>query len=333
MGKTTCTVLSTLWGLILSLVVVNSGICKKKVVIEEGDFFPEVSLSAPYDPSHASYLGVDQGKPFSIEDVKGDIILAEVMNINCHSCQNQAPINNQLFDLIESDPKTKGRIKMLAIAVGSMDVYIKEFTAHFKTPYPVIQDPGFKVYDALGTGPVPRMVLIRRNPEWERSIVAAIHIGFNPEYNELFKEIQTLMDTPVTTFQGKEPKVAGRIHYLKPVLTEEAMEEKIKTAFMQEGDSLTGYEKVTLESGLDVHVGSVGKGGHFMGIFAVVVNRHPEHQLKPTIRLVIDSEGGRLPDASIVDLANPSQGDGKTRLITRVIDPDEHELDVSGILA
>lgn len=66
---------------------------------------------------------------------------------------------------------------------------------------------------------------------------------------------------------------------------------------------------------------------------AVVVNRHPDHQLKPTIRIVFDAEGQRLGEPPTIDLADPKQGDGKTRLLTKVIDPEEQQLDVSGILA
>ncbi len=66
---------------------------------------------------------------------------------------------------------------------------------------------------------------------------------------------------------------------------------------------------------------------------AVVVNRHPEKQLKPTVRLVVDADGERIADPPFIDLANQGGGDGATRLITRVIDPSKHNLDVTGILA
>ena len=66
---------------------------------------------------------------------------------------------------------------------------------------------------------------------------------------------------------------------------------------------------------------------------AVVINRHPEQQLKPTVKIVIDANGERIKDDRIIDLANQGEGDGTTRLVTKVIDPAEQNLDVSGILA
>lgn len=66
---------------------------------------------------------------------------------------------------------------------------------------------------------------------------------------------------------------------------------------------------------------------------AVVINRNPEQQLKPTVRIVIDANGERIKDELIIDLADPGEGDGTTRLVTKVIDPEEQDLDVSGVLA
>lgn len=65
----------------------------------------------------------------------------------------------------------------------------------------------------------------------------------------------------------------------------------------------------------------------------VVVNRHPTQQLKPTIQIVINPQGERIKAPETVDLANQSTGEGQpTRLVTKVIDPEELKLDVSGIL-
>jgi len=66
----------------------------------------------------------------------------------------------------------------------------------------------------------------------------------------------------------------------------------------------------------------------------VVINRHPTQQLKPTVMVVINAKGERIKEPETVDLANQSTGEGHSiRLITKVIDPEEQNLDVSGILA
>ena len=65
---------------------------------------------------------------------------------------------------------------------------------------------------------------------------------------------------------------------------------------------------------------------------AVVVDRHREHQLKPTVKIVLDADGEPPVDPPIMDLANPGRGDGTTRLVTKVIDPEERNLDARGVL-
>jgi HD-GYP domain-containing protein (c-di-GMP phosphodiesterase class II) len=66
----------------------------------------------------------------------------------------------------------------------------------------------------------------------------------------------------------------------------------------------------------------------------VVINRHPTQQLKPTIQIVIDPAGERIKEPETVDLAKQRNEEGQpARLITKVIDPEEKKLDVSGILA
>ena len=62
-------------------------------------------------------------------------MLVEIINIYCGSCQEQAPIYNKLYSLIESKGATKGRIKMLAIGAGNPEKYIKQYVDGFKVPF------------------------------------------------------------------------------------------------------------------------------------------------------------------------------------------------------
>ena len=108
--------------------------------VQKGDTFPEVLLNAPEDNNLKSYLGIGEIKQFAVNDIKAELILVEIMNINCGSCQNQAPVYNRLFSLIEADSGIKDKFKMLAVAAGNPAKYVKQFTDYFKVPYPVIEE-------------------------------------------------------------------------------------------------------------------------------------------------------------------------------------------------
>jgi len=246
----------------------------EKPIIKKGDYFPEIPLSLPADSRHLTYLGISKGDQFTIKDIQADLIWVEIMHINCSSCQRQAPINNKLYDLIESTPETKGRIKMLAIAVGCLDIYIQQFVDHFKTPYPVIQDPKFLVYDAVGRTPTPLDIYLRKNPETGAWIVAGTHLGFDSDYQKMFQEIQRLMNVDFAAILDEGKKIKAKSIKVKPILSETELQKKIKTAFEKEGSPISKLKKIELQNGQTVYSSVVRQDGQKKIVLAAMV-MHP----------------------------------------------------------
>ena len=242
-----------------------------KTVIKKGDLFPEIYLEPPEDPTHLSYLGLSPDKPFRIHDIKADLVLVEIMHINCSSCQKQAPIDNKLFSLIESKPESKGRIKMLAIAAGCLDVYIKQFVAQFNTPYPIFQDPKFAAYEAVGVASIPFTLYIKPDRSKGVDIVAGTHIGFNSDYKGRFREIQEILDVELTTIEEEGKAIQSKIIKVDSLLSEEELQAKIKAALAKEGYTTRSIRKVEMPSGKTVYTASVQKGGSERQIFSVMV--------------------------------------------------------------
>ena len=111
--------------------------------IKKGNIFPEVLLRAPEDDNLKTYLGIGEMNNFAVKDIKAELILVEIMNINCGSCQSQAPVYNRLYSMIESDTNLKNKVKIVAVAAGNFAKYVKKFTDYFKVQYPVIEDPNW----------------------------------------------------------------------------------------------------------------------------------------------------------------------------------------------
>ena len=105
---------------------------KKLQLIKPGDPFPEVPLQVPSDPEERNYLGLPQGEFFTLKDIKADVVLVEIMSVYCPSCQRQVGPYNELFNLIENSAATKGRIKIIGIAVGNSEVEIEDFYKKYK---------------------------------------------------------------------------------------------------------------------------------------------------------------------------------------------------------
>ena len=225
------TTVSLLCSIILLSAFSGNVFCGEKPIIKAGDWFPKIVLKPPVDSKDLAYLGVSGESPFLVSDVKADLLLVEVMNINCGHCQQQAPIYNKLFSLIESSPETRGRVKMMAVASGNSDKYIQQFRDHFKVPYPIIEDPGLEAFDAFGKPGIPFVIYVRPLLEGNPGVVAGTHVGFLEDFEAQFTEMKALMEKDLALIVkagdvGEKPAPA-----VAPLLTEDELIEKIRSAF------------------------------------------------------------------------------------------------------
>lgn len=248
------------------------GVTPKKPVIKKGDLFPCITFPVPPSKVDQEYLGVRGKKTFVISDVVADVLFVEVMNINCGSCQQQAPVNNQLFSLIQSTPAVAGRIKMMAISAGTWYKDIQDFKAYFKTPYPVIEDPDFILYDAVGRTPTPLAVALIKNAEGKLALVAETHKGTKSNYKKTFKELQALLDESATDIQKAGEAIEDTWVKAEPVLSDVALEQRIEAAFRKEGEGLSEFKTVQLQSIGTVYTALVNQGGKGKRLFAMPVS-------------------------------------------------------------
>ena len=115
-----------------------------------GDLFPHYAFPSPGAPQDRAYLGIPDGKTFTIGDIEADLIVVEVLNIYCTSCQKQAPIYNQVFRLVEDDPVTQARIKWMGVGVGNNETEVGYFKKQKDIPFPILTDVNFEFYDVIG---------------------------------------------------------------------------------------------------------------------------------------------------------------------------------------
>ena len=98
--------------LFCSLVLIVSASGKESTKgTQFGDLFPRHTFPPLTSTEDQIYLGLSEGKPFTLGEVRADLIVIELLNIYCTSCQKQAPIYNEVFDLVKKDPAMKGKVK------------------------------------------------------------------------------------------------------------------------------------------------------------------------------------------------------------------------------
>ncbi len=128
---------------------------------QAGDTFPHVMMPAPETREHRDYLGLPRGDSFSLSQVKADIVIVEILSMYCPFCQAEAPDVNELYALIEADPKLKGKVKIIGIVAGNTVLERDIFRDKFQVPFPLIPDGDFVLHKAMGEARTPYFMGVR----------------------------------------------------------------------------------------------------------------------------------------------------------------------------
>ncbi len=273
------------WIGFLIIVMVSPAWAKEKSrVITPGDFFPEFSFPMTLGKAEAEYLGLPQkffglvkADSFSLKDVRGDLLLVEYLNKYCFSCQLQAPVMNQVFSAVEKDPRLKGTVKFLGIAAGNNQREVESFRAEKQIPFPVVPDPKFLAYEAIGDpGATPVSLILRRTDSG--LLVARMKIGLTRNPEVILKELIESLNADVATLlqQYKSPafqEAKAKKLYLR--YNEEELLKKARESMYNPKWKVLNAAKVALPDGEEVYVGEIQAGKQKSYLFAKLISRAP----------------------------------------------------------
>jgi len=245
-------------------------------LIKAGDFFPEVPMQVPEDSKERAYLGLTEGMTFTLKQVKADLVLVEILSVYCPSCQAQAPVYNKLFDLIENDPKTKGRIKIIGIAVGNGNLEIKDFRDKRNVLFPILPDRYFEMHRAIGGSRTPFTIYVRQDPSGHAGVVTGTHLGTNRNYKQLFVDLRRLMTKDLASIRKESQNIAADTIIIKPLLVDKDLQEKVKNIFATFNGEIKNFQQITLtKDSRKVFTCLVARKGRSERIFAEVISRPP----------------------------------------------------------
>ncbi len=261
-----------------------------------GDLFPEYEFLSPAAPEDREYLGIAETETFTLRDIPADLIIVEVLNTYCTSCQMQAPIYNEVFRMGETAPATRGRIKWMGVAVGNNETEVESFRKEKAIPFPILPDVNFEFYDALG-GPggirTPLTLLVRKD-EKGRGLVVDSHIGFRRDKGEIFEGIEAALSYDLAYLKIKkgERAVLPVTENLTPPLSDEELRRKIREGMEIARAGLMEIRK-TLLKGEELYLGKIRIDSQEKQLFAKVVSRPPVCDVCHDIHFiyVFDEEG------------------------------------------
>ncbi|MCK5554379.1 MAG: hypothetical protein KAJ09_14605 [Deltaproteobacteria bacterium] len=201
-------------------------------VAKFGDFFPPFTFPSPTSSQDRSYLGLSDEKSFTIGDTQADLIVLELLNIYCTSCQKQAPIYNEVFNVVKRDPGMKDKVKWMGVGVGNNEREVESFRKEKNIPFPILPDIRFDFYQAIG-GPggirTPLTLLVRKD-EKGRGIIVDSHMGFLGSEEEILDGIKAALqyDLAYLNIEKGKRMVLPAAAKLKPPIADEELLKKIK---------------------------------------------------------------------------------------------------------
>ncbi len=241
--------------------------------IEMGETFPKVALPAPLEAAQREYLGLADDQPFTLDQVKGRVVLVEMLNVLCPHCQKQTAPYNQLYKRLQGDSTTRGQVKMLGVAVANTDEQIDDFVVIYNVLFPVVPDRQFGMHKAVRGGPTPFSIYVLRDAPGEVGVVAGTHLGEDLNMDTLFDYLKYLLKSEAAEFATLAPVTPPTQTTLQPPQSDEEVVQLIKASLAAQGEDLQDFRKLELESGRRVYAASILRNGKRETLFAEVASR------------------------------------------------------------
>jgi peroxiredoxin len=241
--------------------------------IDIGEPFPVVALPAPADPAQRAYLGLDQEGPFTLDQVEGKVVLVELLNVLCPHCRKQTGPYNALYRMLEDDPVTRGKVKMLGVAVANSYEQIEDFVDIYAVAFPVVSDRRFALHRALRAGPTPFSLYVLRDAPGEVGVVAGTELGEDPDMAALFAFLKDLLTMKTAEFVPLAGEKTADSPALEPPQTEGEITARIAGAMAALGDEVKDVRRVLLPGGRRVYAARVLQSGGWQPVFAEVASR------------------------------------------------------------
>ena len=170
--------------------------------VKTGDPFPSFTLENNLTPGEWETLNLPEGKTIFLEQFTSDILIIELLNVYCHTCQQQVPVFNQLWDSVQSDTMLRSRVAILGITVGNNAREINRFQKSFNPEYPILPDPAKEVFDCLGNlKGTPQTYILKKDPsgKW---YIHYHHNGAVSSHETYLRKIKELLKS---SLEGVEP--------------------------------------------------------------------------------------------------------------------------------
>ena len=233
--------------------------------------FPNLSFEQALSKEDRDYLGVSPNKPFTFQNIRGDLILVELLSVYCVNCLRQAPIVNGLYSSIEKDKAFKGRVKIFGIAAGNNLREVDRFKKELNLAYPILSDARFAAHTAVGSPRTPFSIWVRKE-RGGAGVVVSTHLGVMDSPEAAAKEARAVLQYDIALIKRQKGAVY-KGDGLVPPLPEEKLLAKAKQGMEASGGHVLQIRKLSLKDGDWVYAGKVAFGNVQKDLFSKLASR------------------------------------------------------------
>jgi len=233
--------------------------------------FPELTFKQILSKEEQAYLGIPKKTNFFFKEIRGSLILVEFISTYCVSCQKQTPIFNEVYSLIEKDPRLKGKVKMVGIAAGNNEKEVENFKKEYKVPFPILADLNFDAHTTVGSPRTPFTIWVRRDVQG-KSIVVSTHLGLIDSAESALDETRAVLQYDLALLKSKKGTIYEG-NALMPPLKEEELMAKAREGMEASGGEVIQIDKISLKDGDWIYVGKVDFGKYQGNFFSKLASR------------------------------------------------------------
>ena len=169
------------WSFILLTILLAGlyGVAAAAAADRTAELMPAFELDVPADEKYRSYLGLeaDSGS-FTVADIDADILLIELFSMYCPFCQEEAPLINELFELMNGLPGSAPKVKIIGVGASNSEFEVDHFRSTYNVQFPLFPDQDMAIYKALSGAGTPGFIGVRLSGEGDPVIVLRQSGGF-----------------------------------------------------------------------------------------------------------------------------------------------------------
>lgn len=278
--------------LLLSALLAATALCPpaqggQHRLIAVGDAFPAVHTDHDFTPEERAYLGIERGffglfsgRKTAIADIAAELILVEFFNNYCTSCQAQAPALNQAYRAVQKSPSLAGRVRFIGIGAGNSPREVRQFKQRHEVPFPLVPDPRFAFYSAIGEpGGTPFVLILKKRGS--EAIVVEVHKGLTKDPSYFIAALTRAAGLDIASLAGQAPQAGeqgddGRMLRLR--LTPKQLRSHVAASMAdscRDCGPVSAPARITTASGAELYTATTQHAGRPLTLYSRIVSQNP----------------------------------------------------------